>query len=396
MISLAEARERVMAAAPRLAPVRLPLDQADGLFLAEDVTAALSLPPFDNSSMDGYAVVAGDTAPARRESPVELECVGELAAGDEPALSIGPGQCARVFTGSPLPTGCDAVVMQEDTERREGRIAVLDSVRPWENIRFRGEDIKPGNVLAGSGSRLTAPLLAVCASCGIQHVNVGRVPRVALLATGNELVEPGGPLQPGRIYESNRLMLSSLLRSMNVPATVAPIVPDNLEATTEALRRAFEDHEFVITSGGVSVGDRDFVKAAFEALGGRMNFWKVAVKPGKPFVLGELNGRLLFGLPGNPVSAFVTFLMLARPALLHAMGAANVDLESFEGVLAETLINPGDRPHFIRVKSSPAGIVSAGTQASHVLSSLKSAEGLVEIPARERLEAGARVRVLRW
>jgi molybdopterin molybdotransferase len=237
----------------------------------------------------------------------------------------------------------------------------------------------------------------VLAATGIAQANVARRPRVGLLPTGSELQEPGEVLSPGQIYESNRAGLQPLVVRAGGIAKRFGIVPDTLAATNAALRDAFDESDLIVTCGGVSVGEMDFVKAAFEELGGELQFWKVAIKPGRPFVFGRREGKFLFGLPGNPVSAFVTFVLLVRPALLRWQGAKEVSLPSHTGVLAETLSNTGARRHFVRVQVDRSGTVrSAGIQASHMLGSLAAANGLVDVPPETTLQAGTNVTVLRW
>jgi molybdopterin molybdotransferase len=290
--------------------------------------------------------------------------------------------------------------MQEDTRvevDKPGLVWVLDGVKPWENVRFRGEDVKRGAVIPGVGVRLETPRLGLFAALGVASAPVSRIPRVAVLATGSELVEPGQPLAPGQIYESNRVLLSALLVQAGAEPRIFPLVPDNLASTQAALEVAFARCDAVVTSGGVSVGEFDFVKAAFEKSGGRLDLWKVAIRPGKPFVFGEREGKFLFGLPGNPVSGFVTFLLLVRPALLRWQGMDHVALPVHAGVLAEALSNRADRRHFVRVRRAQDGTVtSTGPQSSHLLRSLAEANGLVDVPPRTTLPAGASVNVLGW
>jgi len=306
----------------------------------------------------------------------------------------------RLFTGSPLPEGADAVVMQEDTRSdpsRAGEVQILQPVVTGENIRPRGEDVRAGDRLAERGSIITAGTASLLAAAGITHVQVGRRPAVGLLATGSELVEPGVPLPPGQIYESNRVGLAPLVRAAGAVPKIFPLVPDSLPATRAALVDAFQQCDVVVTSGGVSVGEFDFVKAAFEASGGSLQFWRVAIKPGRPFVFGREGEKLLFGLPGNPVSALVTFVLLVRPALLRCQGAADVSSPTWPGTAAETLENPGNRRHFLRVKIDSAGrVFSAGKQGSHLLSGLAAANGLADIPPNTTVPKGAPVRVIRW
>ena len=362
---------------------------------AADVAAVVDLPPFDNSAMDGYAVRAADVTLASATVPVTLRLAGRVAAGDAPAVTVGSGACVRVFTGSPLPAGADAVVMQEDTQVdgvSPDFVRVLDAAKPWENVRFRGEDVKRGAVILRAGEKLTAGRLGLLAAAGVARVPVSRRPIIGVLATGSELVDAGQSLAPGAIYESNRTMLAPLLERSGAVVRSYPLVQDTLAATTAALDRALNECDGVLTSGGVSVGELDYVKVAFEALGGRLDFWKVAIKPGKPFVFGRRGEKLLFGLPGNPVSALVTFLLLVRPALWRWQGVTNVLPITSRCVLGEPLVNRGDRRHFIRVRVDGGGVVhSAGTQASHRLGSLAEANAVVDVPPETTLAAGTPV-----
>jgi molybdopterin molybdotransferase len=379
---------------------RLSLGDAPGRVLAEEIHSPIDLPVFDNSAMDGYAVLASDLAGASTESPVRLRLCGKLAAGEASAGQVQRGTCARLFTGSPLPGGADAVVMQEDTRLDPAQpetVLFLASVRLGENVRRQGEDVKQGSIIIEAGECLTASRVGLVAAAGLTHVRVGCRPIAGLLATGSELTEAGLPLSPGRIYESNRLTLAALLARCGATARTYPLVPDTVPATQSALKTAFAECDLVVTSGGVSVGEMDFMKTAFQQLGGRLDFWRVAIKPGKPFVFGRLGKKLLFGLPGNPVSAFVTFLLLVRPAIARWQGAARVALPSHPGVLAEPFSNPEGRRHFARVKVDESGHVhSAGAQGSHRLSSLANANGLLDVPPQTTLTAGSAVRVLRW
>lgn len=400
MLLLEEAQQRVLALVPPPGAEVVPLPHAAGRFLAEPIAAAVPLPVFDNSAMDGYAVRAADVAGAGPANPVTLQLVGEVAAGRVFAGEVRPGTCVRLFTGSPLPHGADSVVMQEDT-RSEAEaldtVQILDAVKPWEHIRLRGEDVRQGATLGTPGTRLTIGWLSLLAAAGVHEVRVGRRPVVGVLATGDELQEAGQPLGPGQIYESNRLGLSLLLEKTGVAPRQYPLVPDTLAATRAALEQVFAECDAVVTSGGASVGKHDYVKAALEELGGALEFWKVSMKPGKPFVFGRCGGKLLFGLPGNPVSALVTYLMLARPALLRWQGATEIFLPAHPGELVEPLVNRGDRRHFMRVKLDSRGQVhGAGLQASHAFSSLAEANGLVDVPPNTTFSQGASVQVLRW
>jgi len=397
MLSLEEAVERSIAAAPLLGSEIVPLADAGGRFVASLFKAGMSLPGFDNSAMDGYAARSADLNGATTESPVELSCIGVIPAGAHPVDTVGEGTCMRIFTGSPIPRGADAVIMQEDCSSTPGdnyTVRCNDSIKPWENIRLKGEDVREGDPLITAGTRITAGTIGLLVATGHHSVEVGLRPKVGLVATGSELVEPPGELQPGEIYESNRAMLASLVSKANGLPTPYPIVPDTLEATVAALGRAFAENDAVLTSGGVSVGDHDHVRPAIERLGGSLDFWKVAVKPGKPFVLGQVGGKPVFGMPGNPVSAIVTYLLMVRPALLKMQGAAEWRLAKRPGRLADELVNKGDRRHFVRVTIDDLGLVrSAGGQRSHMLGSLAKANGLVDLPPETRLAKGDPVNV---
>jgi molybdopterin molybdotransferase len=396
VLDLETAVAQVLAAMPAPQVERISLTESAGRILAEPVISPLDLPAFDNSAMDGYAVRAADIRTAKADAPVRLRLKGRIAAGEAFSGELSPGECLRLFTGAPIPSGADAVVMQEDTRVEGDVVHIYAAAQPGENIRFQGEDVRRGATLAETGTEISPGLIGLLGAVGLGEVRVGRRPTVGLLATGSELQEAGQPLAAGQIYESNRALLAPLIaRAGGVPIAY-PLIRDSLEATRTALEQAFRDCDIVISSGGVSVGEMDFVKAAFESLGGKLQFWRVAIRPGKPFVFGTLGGKYLLGLPGNPVSAFVTFLLLSRPALRRWQGAREVSLPPQPGILAEPLTNFGERRHFLRVRVAADGKVhSAGKQASHALASLAVADGLVDLPAGANLAAGANLEVLR-
>jgi len=397
MLQLEEARERILAAVSVLPSERVSPANAAHRIVATDITASLALPAFDNSAMDGYAVRVADLKAASAENPVRLDISQRIPAGAEKIAAIGTGQCARVFTGSPVPAGADAVVMQEDVVRENNTAIFRETVKPWENVRLQGEDVKAGAVVIKTGERVTPGTIALLGALGISEIAVHRRPTVAILATGNELREAGQPLQPGEIYESNRAALAALLAEAGALPRLFPVIPDVLDETRRALRRAFDECDLVVTSGGVSVGELDFVKDAFRELGGKMEFWRVAIRPGKPFMFGSLGEKLLCGLPGNPVSAFVTAAMLVWPVILRLQGARDVEMPSQFAIADDVFINKTDRRHLMRVRVDGNGHVSlAGLQASHALGSLAAANGLVDVPAGGMIERGVTVRVLRF
>ncbi|HAM71821.1 MAG TPA: molybdopterin molybdenumtransferase MoeA [Verrucomicrobiales bacterium] len=401
MIPLEEARERILSKLTPLPAERIAVVDSVGRWSAGGVVAKVDLPGFDNSAMDGYAVRSADLTRATSESPGRLRVVGRIAAGDQgDGVEAGPGECVRVFTGSPLPRGTDSVVMQEETEADPSDPSLLlvrEGVKPWENIRLKGEDTRAGAQLLGEGDRVTPGSLGWMAATGVADLLVHRRPRIALIATGNELLEPGAAPAPGCIYESNRATLAAALSSSGAEVLIHPLLPDRKEQITRALSEALSGADLLITTGGVSVGELDLLKEAFESIGGRTEFWKVAMKPGKPFTCGTWNGKLWCGLPGNPVSAYVTFLLLARPAVLRLAGAREVGLVSSWGELTEEVVNAGDRRHFMRVMQDPQGRVrSAGMQASHSLGSLAQANGLLDLAPGTRLVRGTPVQILRF
>ncbi len=396
MISVEEAGARVLAAVEPLPPIELPLRLALGSFTPHPIFSPIDLPLFDNSAMDGYAVRSEDLQGATPVNPKILGCEKHIPAGQNAGAGLHPGKCARLFTGSALPPGANAVVMQEDVTVREGSVSFHEPVKPLENVRLCGEDVRRGALLLGGGERLTAAGIGVLAATGQTHVTVHRRARVALLATGNELVEAGRTLALGEIYESNRSMISALLTQVGAEIQVHPIVRDEKGATVAALSSAFEWADLVISSGGVSVGEYDFVREAFGAIGGAIDLWQIAMRPGKPFTFGRIGGKFLFGLPGNPVSAFVTFLVLVRPALLKMHGAGNSVNVLFPGELMDPIMNGGDRRHYVRVRWENGQVYLAGPQKSHLIGALVRANALLDVPPREHWLAGRKVKVVLW
>ncbi|HEY6227684.1 MAG TPA: gephyrin-like molybdotransferase Glp [Verrucomicrobiae bacterium] len=396
MLSLEEALQKLLSSVrPIDGAEQIPLPDAIGRIVAADIHAPNPLPLFDNSAMDGWAVRSADVSGASKDSPVTLESIANVPAGALFDGEIAVGQCARIFTGSPMPRGADAVVMQEDARAELPRVHVFDAVKPWENVRFRGEDMKEGALLTAAGSRIYPQIAALLSACGVGQVAVKRRPRIAVLATGNELKQPGETLHPGEIFESNRLLISSLAKKIGVEAIEREIVRDDLASTIRAIREVAANADAVITCGGVSVGEYDFVKAAVSELGVAIDFWQVAIKPGKPFAHATVSGKPLFGLPGNPVSGLVTFWLLVRPALLRMAGASDLAPAVSYGVLAEEIANRGDRRHFVRVSVDFEGNVRvSGPQASHRLGSLAAANALLDVPPETTWEIGRQVKTI--
>ena len=372
--------------------------EADGWVLAQDVVSMLEVPPHDNSSMDGYAVRCADIAPGRT-----LPVSQRIPAGSQGA-PLQAGTVARIFTGAPIPLGADAVVMQEDCQDVQGAnpsvsaIQVQTQPQTGQWIRHRGEDVMNGATVLQSGLRLGPAALGMAASVGLAQLQVACKPRVALFSTGDELVMPGTvapqDMPPGSIYNSNRFFLSALLRRMGCAVTDMGIVPDRLDATVQALRDAAQVHDLVLTSGGVSVGEEDHIKPAVQQLG-RLDLWQIAIKPGKPFAHGQVDSAHFIGLPGNPVSSFVTFLLLVRPFLLRMQGVQDVALPS-QPLRADFDWPRADRrQEFLRVRrNAHSGLDLFPNQSSGVLTSVVWGDGFVDNPPGRTIARGDTVRFI--
>ena len=390
MISEEEARAKIFETIRPLPPRRLSISKALDCFAAEDYFARLPLPNFDNSAMDGYAVVASSCAPGKR-----LRVVGEQAAGLDQQLRASAGEAVRIFTGAPIPAGADAIVMQEDVTREGGEIVVNVDVDPGEFVRRRGCDLGEGQKILARGERIRAATTALLASQGFSDVMVGGEVSAAIISTGDELVKPEAKLQPGQIYESNSVLLQGLLHNCGAAERLMEHCRDDEELLTKALRRAIK-HRVVIVSGGVSVGERDIVKSALQSLGAKIDIWRVAIKPGKPFLFGHIDECDLFGLPGNPVSAFVTFLQFVRPAILKMMSAVKLDLLKVSAKLLVDLTNDSDRVHYIRGKFEDGIFTPVGRQESHALFGLSQSNALLRLAVGESRKRGAIVNVQVW
>ena len=389
MISEEEALSAVLSKVNALAPNKASLLDSLGRFVTRDLWAQRPLPPFDNSAMDGYAVQAASCQAGSR-----LRVIGEQPAGLNRGLALGPGQAIRIFTGAVLPGGADAVIMQEDVTREGDLITAQFSAEPGEFIRHKGGDLAEGQKILGRGEQVTAQALALLASQGLNEIEVGAQPRVAVVSTGNELAPPGTELKLGQIYESNALMLQALAQRSGATVRLVEHCPDDLGQITAVFGRGLEN-DALIVSGGVSVGEHDLVKPALSALGAEIDVWRVAIKPGKPFLFGRAGSCFIFGLPGNPVSAFVTFFRFVRPAILKLSGAAehHLDLRQVTVRLGADLENDGDRPHYLRGRLEGEVFTVTGRQESHALFGLSRANALLRVAPHARLAAGTTVRV---
>ena len=399
MQSLDEALTRLLSAVQPLGePESVATQDALGRVLAAEVRSLLDVPPADNTSMDGYALRAADVS-----APGTLLPVTQRVPAGVVGAVLAPGSAARIFTGAQIPIGADAVVMQEqceavaDSGTSLGQVRVNTLVQSGQWIRRRGEDVQEGQVVLAQGARLDAAALGLAASVGAAQLMVSRRPRVALFSTGDELVMPGEPLKPGAIYNSNRFTLRALLQGLGCEVIDLGIVPDQLDATRAALRAAAAQADLIITSGGVSVGEEDHLRPAVQAEG-RLDLWQIAIKPGKPLAFGQVNkaagGKAWFiGLPGNPVSSFVTFLLLVRPVILRLQGAAKTAPLGL-GLRADfDWPKPDRRREFLRVRvNAQGGLDLFQNQSSGVLSSAVWADGLVDNPAGQAIAKGDWVR----
>ncbi|MBH1985021.1 MAG: molybdopterin molybdotransferase MoeA [Burkholderiales bacterium] len=391
MLSVAEAQAFMLGAARPVAEVEL-VDtmRANGRVLATAQASTLNVPERDNTQMDGYAVRASDCASGAASLPVSQR----IAAGHV-GLPLQPGTAARIFTGALLPDGADCVVMQEQCTLLDGVVTVNHVPHAGEWVRRQGEDIRAGGVILGAGRRLRSQEMGLAASVGLAQVPVLRKLRVAVFFTGDELAMPGQPLAPGAVYNSNRFTLRGLLENLGCEITDLGIVPDSLEATKTVLRQAARGNDLIITSGGVSVGEEDHIKPAVEAEG-RLNMWQIAVKPGKPLAFGEVQEAFFIGLPGNPVSSFVTFLLFVRPFILRLQGVTGkLAPRSYQLPAAFERLKADKRNEFLRAKVNDDGELELfANQSSGVLTSTVWGDGLIDCPPGLSIARGDMLRFI--
>ena len=394
MLTVEEARQQILSRVLALPAERVALVDALHRVLAEPVVATREIPPWPNSSMDGYAVRAVDTlAP----EPVRLEVVGRVTAGSMPDRPVHPGQAIRIFTGAPMPDGADAVIPQEDVAVDAAGIIVSRAVEPRAFVRPRGEDVRPGDAVLAPGQVIGPAEVGLLATLGWPQVRVHRRPRVAILSTGNELADLGREPGPGQIPNTNSYaLMAQTLEAGGEPINLG-VAADDLGDIEHRLR-AIEHADVLVSSAGVSVGDLDLVRAALEKLGAELHLWLVSMRPGKPITFGSLRGRPLFGLPGNPVSAMVTFELFVRPALRRMLGHSVLDRARIVARAAQPIANPGPRRGYLRVTLAPEGDHYAarltGEQGSAILRSMVLADGLAVVPGDVLVEKGEQVEVL--
>jgi molybdopterin molybdotransferase len=389
LLSVDEALAQLLAEAKPVAQIEeVPTLEASGRVLARAQRSTMDVPPLDNSAMDGYAVRASDVTPH-----IKLKIKQKIMAGAV-GTPLEPGTAARIFTGAPIPPGADAIVIQEDTSQVGDTVLIKKAPQPGDWVRYVGSDIRKGAQILAAGRRLAPQDTGLAASVGIKSLPVYRRLRLGLFFTGDELVMPGEPLPPGRIYNSNRFTLRGLAQAFGCEVRDYGIVPDSLDATREVLRRAAKDCDLIVTSGGVSVGEADYVKPAVEAEG-RLLMWRIAMKPGRPLAYGRAGEAAFIGLPGNPVSSFVTFLIFVRPFLLKLQGVEDTSPRAVAARADFDWPEPDARREFLRVKwNAQGGLELYPTQDSAVLTSTAWADGLVDNPAARPIRKGDTVRLL--
>ena len=388
MIELDEARDRIAAHAGPLPGEEVPVGEAAGRVLARDVLGQVDLPGFDRSSMDGWVVRAADL-------PGELPVVGDVAAGSPGDVGLEPGTALRISTGAPIPAGADAVLPLEDGAEEGGVLRTEAAVQPSSFVRFRGEDVRAGELLVPAGARLTPARLSVVASGGVARVEVHRRPRVSVVATGSELVPLGEPLPPGAIYNSNAPTLEAHAVADGAVVLGARNVEDDPGRTRDVLGAALDEADVVLVSGGVSVGGHDLVKDTLAALGVEELFWRVLIKPGKPIFCGRRGDTWVFGLPGNPVSTVVGYLVFVAPLLRRMAGGAFLAPATSHVTLAADARNAGGRTTYATARFADGGVVLTDKQGSHMTKALADADGFAILPwDRELLPAGEQVEFL--
>ena len=398
LLSVEEARERVLSQIHALAPLQLPLTEAFGCVMAEDAVADRDLPEFASSAMDGFAIRSSDVVEATPDRPVDLKIVGRAMIGRRPEAVVGGGEAVRIATGAPIPAGADTIVPIENVTSGAEMVSVFDAPVAGQHVRPAGEDVKEGHVLVATGKRLGPPELGLLANAGFPHPTVHPRPRVIVLSTGDELIPPTESPEFGQIRDSNAYTIFGSLRDAGAMPVLAGIVKDDVASLKETVLSYLIQADAFVSSGGVSVGERDVVKAAFFRRG-ELDFYKVAMQPGMPQGFGQIEGKPYFGLPGNPVSVFVSFEVFVRPAILKMMGRTQLFRPEVTATLAEDVVGPKGKLQFARVRlaRTDEGWIATptGARGSNLISTVVRANGLAMVPAGTAVAlAGSEVRVM--
>lgn len=398
MITVEQARKRILARIKPIGAEKVDILSAVGLVLAKDIKSSLNMPSFNNAAMDGYAVISKDTKRASSDKPRILRVLEDIPAGSIPKFRVTPGTTSQIMTGALMPPGADAVIMVEHTRQSGDEVYVFREVEPEKNVRFAGEDFKKGKVVLKKGTLLGPPQLSALATQGIKEIPVYRRPKVAILATGSELIDINQPLRPGKIRESNSYSLFAQVLSLNARPILLGIAGDSKQELKRHITRSLKKADMFLTSGGVSVGKYDLVKDVLQDLGMKLHLWKVAVKPGKPLVFGTINNLPVFGLPGNPTSSMVSFENFVRPALLKLMGRQDLFRPLVKAVLTRHIKKRVGRREYqrglIEVRQGKFYVSSAGDQGSGNLQAILSANCFIILPEEVTLiESGQEVSV---
>jgi len=397
LIPVEEARSRVLDGIPILPRKRIPVTDSNGFVSYGDITAPNPIPHFDNSAMDGFAVRHSELSNATRENPVPLKVAFEVSAGSQTTESLIPGACARIFTGAPIPPNTSAVVMQEEVAMKDGYAFFIEPPKPWEFVRFAGEDVESGSVILKQGQIINNRSMGLLQAVGVESLEVSLRPKISILATGSELVLPGHDLKHGQIYESNRSMIAGFTSQAGGEPNILPLATDDLDHLKVQLESACEDSDFIISTGGISVGKYDFVREAWKQIGGTWDTSRINMKPGKPFSLGIRDNVRLFALPGNPGSAAMSFMIFVFPAIRSALQACEIYPRSFITTAPNSITNSISRSQFLRVSLDENNQISPKyMQASHSLTSLAQSDGYIQLHPKSTLQPGSPIAFTPW
>jgi molybdopterin molybdotransferase len=398
MIKVEEAQNIILENIKTLEAKEIEFTKALNKVLAQDIISDIDIPPFDNSAMDGFALISKDTKDATRENPKTLKILEDLPAGKVSNFTLQEGEAIRIMTGAPLPYGCDAVAMVEDTSSSKYKVKIYKEIKKGENIRFQGEDVKKGEVVLKKGTLLTPAEIGMLASLGKKKIKVIKSPKVAVLTTGDELVEVEDDLPPGKIRNSNAYTLTSQINLLGATSINLGIAKDNIEELKEKIAEGLK-YDMLITSGGISVGDYDLIERVLKDLGVEIKFWKVRVKPGKPTLFGLYEQKPIFSLPGYPVSSMVTFELFVRPAILKMMGRKRLFRKTVTATLTNSINKKTDRRQYLRgiLKEVKGGyeVSTTGPQGSGILKSMTLANCLILAPRElSHIHHGSKVKVI--
>jgi molybdopterin molybdotransferase len=389
MLDYEEAINLMLNEISELEEIELNISNSLGYVTSRKVIAKTDLPPFDNSAVDGYAVKSEDVAEASKDNPVKLKIVGKIAAGDHADFEIKNGEAAKIMTGAMLPKGGDAVCMIEFTKENNGYVEIYTKVKKWENVRFRGEEIKEGEIALEEKTLITPSVIGLLAKLGYNNVFVYRKPNVAIIVTGKELINPGNELEKGKIWDANGFSLQASLKLDGFECKNLGLVGDDKNLFESLVKDAVKNFDVILVSGGTSEGEEDFVREVFNEIGARKVFWKVAIKPGKPIFFGKLNRTLLFALPGNPASAMVCYYEFVRPALLKMSGRKNIFLPRRKARLIGEIKRKPGRLEFIRAfafwENGEYNVKPTGIQESHALKSFAEANCFIVIDKNKEI-----------